>query len=63
MAHVSHFSHTASAPAKSRDIAILLSAALVAVGLCIVVALHADPARVAPADPVAAVSYPSPPAF
>jgi hypothetical protein len=63
MADVSHLSNshrssTIPAPTKSIDIPILLSAALVAVGLCVVVAIYSDPAKIAPADPVAASFYP-----
>jgi hypothetical protein len=58
MTDVSHVSDIAPASLKSKDIAILLSAALVAVGLFIVVAIYSNPANITPSDPVASSFYP-----
>ena len=58
MADISHVSDIAPAPLKSRDIPILISAGLVAVGLCIVIAIYSNPANFVPADPVAASFFP-----
>jgi hypothetical protein len=58
MTDVSHVSAIAQAPVKSRDIPILLSVALVAVGLCIVFAVYSNPANFAPADPVPLSFFP-----
>jgi len=58
MTNVSHVSAIVPAPVKSRDIPILLSVGLIAVGIFIVVAIYSNPANIAPSDPVAASFFP-----
>jgi hypothetical protein len=58
MADVSHVSAIVPAPVKSKDIPILISAGLIAVGLCVVVAIYSNPENITPSDPVAASFYP-----
>jgi hypothetical protein len=58
MADVSHVSATVPAPAKSRDVPILISAALIGLGLCVVVAIYSNPANIAPSDPVPVSFFP-----
>jgi hypothetical protein len=58
MADVSHVSGIVSAPVKSRDIPILIAAGLIAVGLCVVIAIYSNPANIAPSDPVPVSFFP-----
>jgi hypothetical protein len=58
MTDVSHVSAIVPAPVKSRDISILISAGLIAIGLCIVVAIYSNPANIAPSDPVPVSFFP-----
>jgi hypothetical protein len=58
MADVSHASAIVPAPVKSKDIPILISAGLIAVGLFIVVAIYSNPANIAPSDPVPVSFFP-----
>ncbi len=58
MSELAHVSTAQNGQVRSYDWTILATVAILAIALCLLVAIYTDPANIAPADPVATSFYP-----